>query len=272
MLYPFNNSKSAVVLAGAALALMLGGASTASAQTFTFLDATSKSKVVTVTGNGGATTVQGYAGRYQGQFGNGPAVNIFCVDINHEIHDGDSFTANTQYNITSAPGTFGGTYYTGGFASALTNGDIASLTSAQATARAGEVAYLADTYLNATTLDANHFAALNLSIWDIVQDGGNGLTTGQVQAASSDVTAYGSLVSSYEAEAAGYTGYTSNTAGWIQAPESPLGTHFQDYVYEKPASSHDSPQAVPEPGITTFLFCMALAAGGFWLSRRKTAV
>jgi hypothetical protein len=42
---------------------------------------------------------------------------------------------------------------------------------------------------------------------------------------------------------------------------------MQDYVYEKPAA----PQAVPEPGVTTFLFSLGLVAGGFWLRRKRQA-
>ena len=284
MLYPFTNFKSSfqstTALAGAVLALMLGGASGASAQTFTFLGDMSDSKVVTVTSDGGATSLSGYAGRYKAQLGAGPVTNIFCVDINHEIQAGDTFTANTQYNITSASGAFSGSYYSGGLASALTNGDIASLTFTQATARAGEVAYLADSYLSASSFSGasgstdstNNFAALSLSIWDIVQDGGDGLTAGQVQAGSSDAAAYGSLVGYYENQAAWHTDYTSSTAGWIQAPENPIGTHFQDYVYEKPLETRDRLQAVPEPSMTAFISCLSLVASAFWLRRRKTTV
>jgi hypothetical protein len=285
-MYPFTHFKSTTSLAGAALTLLLGGALSASAQTFTFLGDLSDSKVVTVTSDGGATSMNGYAGRYKAQLGSGPVTNIFCVDINHEIHVGDTFAANTQYNITSPAGAFGGGYYSGGFASALTNGDIATLTFTQATARAGEVAFLADHYLNAVSFDGSsgstnnvdNFAALNMSIWDIVEDGGDGLTMGQVQvgssdAGSSDAAAYGSLVGYYENQAASHTDYTSNTAGWIQAPEQPLGTHFQDYVYEKPLTTpHGNPQAVPEPSLTAFGGCLSLVAGAFWLRRRKTAV
>ena len=278
-MYPFTHFKSTATLAGAALTLLLGGALSASAQTFTFLGDLSDSKVVTVTSDGGATSLNGYAGRYKAQLGSGPVTNIFCVDINHDIHVGDTFTPNTQYNITSPAGAFSGGYYSGGFASALTNGDIASLTFTQATARAGEVAFLADNYLNAVSFDGSsgstntvdNFAALNMSLWDIVEDGGDGLTAGQVQAGSSDAAAYGSLVGYYENQAASHTDYTSNTAGWIQAPEQPLGTHFQDYVYEKPLTSHDNPQPVPEPSFTAFASCLSLVAGAFWLRRRKTA-
>ncbi len=268
--------------AGVALALTLGAAAGAAAgtptQTFTFSSDLSDTRIVTLTENGGQSTFDGYAGRYKGQLGSGPVSNIFCVDISHEIHPGDTYAANTQYNLTSTAGAFGGGYHAGGLASALTDGDIAGVTLTQATGRAGEVAYLADNYLNATSFSGasgstsvqDNFAALSLSVWDIVQDGGGGLTSGSVRTGASDASAYGGLVGYYEALAGGHTDYTSTTAGWIQAPEATFGQHFQDYVYEKPAPA-SAPQAVPEPGLPAVLSCLALVAGRFWLRRRAAA-
>ncbi len=274
-MYPFSNWKTAPWLAGAALALVLGGAQEvrAQTQTFTFSKDLSDSKVVTLTEDGGKTSFQGYAGRYKGQLGSGPTTNVFCVDIGHEIHVGDTYAANTQYDITSAAGSLGGGYYSGGLASALTNGDIASVTLTEANRRASEVAFLADNYLNATSFSGasgstdlgNNLTGLGLSVWDILQDGGNGLGAGQVQTGTSDAGAYGGLVSYYECLAAAHTGYTSRTAGWVQAPQTAPGQHMQDYVYEKPIS----PQAVPEPGMTAFLSSLSLVAGGFWLRRKR---
>ncbi len=276
-MYPFGNWKTPVRLAGTALALVLSGAHGAQAQTqtFTFSGDMSDSRVVTLSQDGGKTDFQGYAGRYKGRFGAGPATNIFCVDIGHEIHAGDTYAANTQYNITSPAGALGGGYYSGGLASALTDGDIASTTLTQANGRASEAAYLADNYLNATrfsgasgsTNATDNFTALNLSLWDILQDGGDGLTAGQVRTGASDAVAYGDLVSYYEGLAAGQTSYKSSTAGWVQAPQPSPGQHMQDYVYEKPVS----PQAVPEPGISAVLSSLSLVAGGFWLRRKKQA-
>lgn len=279
-MYPFSNSnsgksKTSLWLAGAALALVLGGAQGARAQTFTFSSDLSGSKVVTLSQDGGKTNFQGYAGRYKGQLGSGPVTNIFCVDIGHEIHVGDTYAANTQYDITGAAGALGGGYYSGGLASALTDGDIASVTLTEANRRASEVAFLADNYLNATSFSGasgstdtgNNLTGLGLSVWDILQDGGNGLTAGQVQTGASDAGVYGGLVSYYEGLASAHAGYTSRTAGWMQAPQASLGQHMQDYVYEKPAS----PQAVPEPGVSAFLSSLSLVAGGFWLRRKRQA-
>ena len=193
ILYPFGIRKGtglrAAWLAGAALAL--GGASGARAQTqtFTFSGDLSGSQVVTLSQGCGSASSQVYAGRYKGQLGSGPATNIFCVDAGHEIAVGDTYAANTQYNITGPAGALNGGYYAGGLASALTDGDIASVTLTQASGRAGEVAYLADTYLNATSFSGAsgstdtglNLTGLGLSVWDILQDGGGGLTSGQIQ-------------------------------------------------------------------------------------------
>ena len=282
-MYPFGNRKGghsgAAWLAGAAFAL--GGASGARAQTqtFTFSSDLSGSQVVTLSQNGGQTASQVYAGRYKGQFGSGPATNIFCVDAGHEIAVGDAYAANTQYNLTGPAGALNGGYYGGGLASALTDGDIASVTLTTASGRAGEVAYLADTYLNASNFSGAsgstdtglNLTGLGLSVWDILQDGGDGLTSGQLRTGASDAAEYGGLVSYYEGVAAAHTGYTSQTAGWIQAPQSAAGGgHMQDFVYERPGVAA-APQAVPEPGTPTFLFGLGLAAGGFWLRRRRQA-
>jgi len=273
-----TSTKTTAWVAGAALALILGGApmSRAQTQTFTFSSDLSGARVVTLTQDGGKTSFQGYAGRYKGQLGSAP-VNVFCVDIGHEIHVGDSYAADTQYDITSRAGALNGGYYGGGLASALTSGDIASLTLTQANGRASEVAYLADNYLNAASFSGAsgstdtgaNLTGLGLSVWDILQDGGDGLAAGRVQTGASDAGAYGGLVSYYEALASAHAGDASQTAAWAQAPLDAAGRHLQDYVYERPVAA---PAAVPEPGIVTFLSSLGLVAGGFGLRRRRQAV
>ncbi len=285
MLYSFvnkNRNRRNQWLAGAAFALALGIAPAvhAQTQTFTFIGS-GDSKVVTLTDNGGASHIDGYAGRYKGQLGAAPVTNIFCVDLSHEIHNNDTYTANTQYNITSAPVTgLTGNYYAGGMASALTNGDLAAVTVTQASARSSEVAWLADNYLNANSFSGasgstdltDNLTAINLSIWDIVKDGGDGINAGQMQAQAKDPGGYLGLTGYYEGLASSHQNYNSSTAMWIQAPQTTLGNHLQDYVYE---NNNPTPpvQAVPEPGMPTFLFCLSLVVGGLWLRlRRRQAV
>jgi hypothetical protein len=270
-------SKTSVGLTAAALTIILGGAKDALAQTqtFSFSGALPGSQVVKVSSDGGSSYEQGYAGRYHGTLAGDP-INIFCVDISHVIHTSDTYMANTQYHITDAKGSLNGSYYAGGLASAITTNDLGSVTvtGIEASHRASQVAWLADNYLNAASFSGsgdtdltNNLTAVSLSIWDIVRDGGNGLTSGQVQA--KNLGSLGSLVSYYEALAGNQTAYQSGTAMWIQAPLSESGDHLQDYVYVKGGHSTRTPQPVPEPGVPTMLLCLGLVAGAVVVSRKR---
>ena len=81
--------------------------------------------------------------------------------------------------------------------------------------RASQVAWLADNYLSASSFSGS----------------GDGLASGRVQA--KNLGSISSLVTDYEALASNQTAYQSSTAMWIQAPQSALGSHLQDYVYVK---------------------------------------
>jgi len=274
-------SKTSGKLAAAALIVILGGAKStlAQTQTFSFSGSLPGSQVVTVTSDGGSSYEQGYAGRYHGTLAGDP-INIFCVDISHAIHTSDTYTANTQYHITDAKGSLTGSYYAGGLASAITTNDLGSVTvtGIEASHRASQVAWLADNYLSASSFSGsgntdltNNLTAISLSIWDIVRDGGDGLTSGQVQA--KNLGSISSLVTYYEALASNQTAYQSSTAMWIQAPQSTSGSHLQDYVYVKNIVTNGTLQAVPEPGVPTMLLCLGLVAGAALIARkrRKTA-
>ncbi len=270
-------SKTSVKLAAAALIVILGGSKGALAQTqtFSFSGALPGSQVVTVSSDSGSSYEQGYAGRYHGTLAGDP-INIFCVDITHDIHTSDTYTANTQYHITDAKGSLTGAYYAGGLASAITTNDLGSVTvtGIEASHRASQVAWLADNYLNASSFSGsgdtdltNNLTAISLSIWDIVRDGGNGLTAGQVKA--KNLGSLGSLVTYYEALAGNQTAYQSSTAMWIQAPQSTSGGHLQDYVYVKNSVTNGTLQAVPEPGVPTMILCMGLVAGAVVVTRKR---
>lgn len=270
-------SKTSVGLTAAALVVILSGAKGASAQTqtFSFSGALPGSQIVTISSDGGSSYERGYAGRYHGTLAGAP-INIFCVDITHVIHTSDTYLANTQYHITDAKGSLSGKYYAGGLASAITTNDLGSVTvtGIEASHRASQVAWLADNYLNATSFSGsgdtdmtNNLSAINLSIWDIVRDGGNGLGSGQVKA--KNLGSLNSLVSYYEALAGNQTTYQSSTAMWIQAPQSNSGCHLQDYVYVKNGGSTEIPQPVPEPGVPTMILCMGLVAGAVVVARKR---
>ena len=101
----------------------------------------------------------------------------------------------------------------------------------------------------------DNLAAVNLSIWDIAQNGGDGLTMGTFQAKDFNI----GLVDSFETLAAQNQGYASGTAEWIQAPVAADGTHKQDYVTNA---------AVPEPA-TLPLLLVGLSGLGFWAAKRR---
>ena len=251
------------LLAGATLLLALSRPS--AAQTFTYLGDYSNAEVVDISTDGGATFFDAYAGQYKGQLGSGPAINIFCTDVNHGVQTSTPYQADTSHKVTDAAGPLVGSYYNGGLASALTPTDYKPSGSLSAADRASEVAFLSDNYLNATAATfknglslQENLAAVNLGIWDIVENGGDGLTTGTFQVKNFDF----GLVDSIEAQAAGHETYKSATADWIQAPVAKDGTHAQDYI---------ATPAVPEPA-TLPLLLVGLAALGFWAARRRPSV
>ena len=84
------------------------------------------------------------------------------------------------------------------------------------------------------------------SIWDVVRDGGDGLTSGRVQARN--LGSLGSLAANYEALTGHQTTDQSSTVMWIQALQSPSGGHLQDYVYVKDSVTNGTLQAVPKSG------------------------
>ncbi len=283
---------------GVALAAVLGALSPAAqAQTPTQLfhfDSPGQSAVVYLNG----LPYGVYAGRYQATL-SGNSIGIFCTDFTNDINIGDSYDADTQYLVTDPAATASGTvtltpqgYYTGGLASALNDQDYhpntGGLTNAQ---RAGAVAWLTDQYLNAASFSgyagdtnpSDNFAGVNLAIWDIVQDGGDGFANGAGQVAlAANQSNYLGLADYYEGLAKDYItthGYSSNTVAWLQAPRTMSGgvpvldgkyeIHLQDYVTTAPARTPmNTGSAAPEPPFSLLLLCFGLVGVGWRLRRR----
>jgi len=223
--------------------------------------------LVTISNDGGATTVSGYAGAYAGHLGS-QDINDFCVDLNHDIPFGTSYTADVSHNISDSSGSLTGSYYSGGLSSAMDSGYIPNygggFTSQQ---RADQVAYLIHTYGNinsenfGNSFDLNtNLAAVNLAIWDIENDGGDGISVGKVVGDAGTQTTYGSLVSNLEAEASAFKDSQFLDVKWIQAPVvTENGSGFQSFGYLAP---------VPEAGTMT-IFGILLAGGAFRLRSAK---
>jgi hypothetical protein len=273
------------------VAVVAAAPALAQSTTFVMTNNFSGDGTVNITTNGGTTWEDVYAGTYTGTL-NGTTYNIFCVDPAHEINGGQQYTADTSENITSPSGTLqtAGTYkgyYNGGLASAMTPTDLApdNLGTVSASQRSSEVAYLADDFLNATTstftgqsgstsLSSNE-TAVQLAIWDIITDGGNGLGTGEFEVDSTGLSQYGSLTNYYEGLASQNESYSSSDAFWIQSPTA-NGTHYQDFVAIGGGALHpngfEGPGVVPEPNVSAFVLSMLLAVGIMFFLKKKNKV
>jgi len=260
------------------VALSSSGAFAWGTQTFTFLGYGNPGIIgtnVTVTLDGSSKAV--FAGRYLVKFNNSPAFNIFCVDVRHTINWNASFTTlvtlgrttDPAYGWQSSTGFYenGPQGAPGGLASALTDLDYlpafpsGSLDVAQ---RSRAVAWLGTTYLGAS-LTAQQAAAIQLAIWDIVQDGGDGLGTGSFQVAGNGVASL----------AAGYISQAVQNANWagpdktfyIQASRpNAAGEHLQDFIFYNPDTDI---QVVPIPEPVFFQLGTLAGLGGLGIFRRR---
>ena len=246
----------------------------------------SDTMVVSISSNNGTLYNSVSTGRYKVTFNGGAAVNGWCTDILHGISFGGGYTANVAFQGTAPIGTLNvntNGYYQGGLASAIGNGDFTPVSTppaAGALARAASASWLADTFLNTTSFtlaagsaDKNvNLSAIQVAIWDIVQDGGNGVGTGQGVILIDPSAAYANstfaemvtAVSYYEGQAASHTTYTNSQVNFIQAPTSQSGgvfTHNQDFLAKA---------SVPEPGAVT-LFIGTSVLGMMGMSLRKRA-
>jgi hypothetical protein len=269
------------IVTGIALGLSAGIKAASAADTtvpFTFIGSASTDNIVNISGDSGSSYLSGYAGIYNGSL-NGKTVNLYCGDLNHDVSNGDTFTVDASHLVTEAASTKtvtigGNKYYQGGLASAMTSSDFnpANKSALSYSARASEVAWLADNFQNlktfgsgsGTTNYSTNQTAVNVAIWDIVQDGGDGVSKGTTQLDSSSTVNYSKYVSYYESLAAQHSTYTSSTAYFVQAPLNVPGaggtSHYQDFIYST---------ALPTPEAGTGIAMGMLLFGGLFLFRRR---
>jgi hypothetical protein len=182
-------------------------------------------KAVTVSYNGATLTV--FAGQYQAHLYHDPALTnsiagfySFCVDFDHSMTVGQVFQVNVVSTDTLSHGA--------------------------------EVAYLYQKYGMGLITGNNKAAALQLAIWDLIIDGGDGFGVGNFRYGTLGTAL--TLANQFLDEARGQAGHTF----WLDA--SPSGTarnRGQSTLY---------PHSAPEPS-SACLF--ALGGLGFWLRRRR---
>ena len=239
----------------------LASARAAQADTpFKFLSgATSQSGTALISTNGGTSYEDVYVGQYQIQLGSGAnakSLNTYCVDVQNDIFVGDT-TTSKLINFTDP---------TNGFVTAAYNNGVGT-TGKQNNANA--VAYLISTYLNSSTSQAKAID-VGLSIWDIVNDNGNGISAGNFQVQANNGTSVTSQnigdVSTDVSKliSAAYAADPTKTGAvtWIDNPKFTNGnTRYQDFAI------HGADYPVPEAS-TLLGMGSLLALGGLTLLRR----
>ena len=196
--------------------LALTIAVTASATQFTLTGmAAGKSKVVNIQYHGNSFNV--YAGAVLGKLDSGPTFDSYCVDLDHWDHLGDSYAVNLR--MMSEQGPFG-----------------------------TRAAWLFNQYSGVVN-SSDKGAALQLAIWDVIADGGDGISHGVFRASSNSTV--NSLAGQYLAASAGQV----SSAHWLQAVNHGRnGDRNQNFM-----------AAVPEPSALA-----ALLIGSVTLLRRKS--
>jgi len=173
-----------------------------------------------------------FAGQYHMHLHGGPgysgpvgSFNSFCVDLDHAVTVGQSYQANIRST-------------TDGLASG------------------GQVAYLYKKYGEATILDNAKAAGLQLAMWDLVTDGGDGLGAGRFQFLGGGAIASWALA--YLDEAKG----KSELGMWLDASASGDGSGRGQSVM---LPCHLN----PEPTSAVLLGMGLLGMAGYRFRRRK---
>lgn len=251
-------------------------------QSFTFVGIKGSTRTATINVQGSSETV--YTGIYNGNLG-GSAVDIFCTDVRHAITINQTYTTLAMLGEVTAPAAgllpYAGNYYYSagppspgaavgaGLASALIGSDYNPSGALSAFDRSKAVAYLSDTYLanptNASELD--RAAAVQIAIWDIITDGGDGLAAGYFK---SSAAAFGLFTpQAYITEALGQNP-TSTYTRWIQAPRTLAYAHSQDFVYKGGSSVTITELPVPEPAYFQLGALVGMGGLGLLRVRKRT--
>jgi hypothetical protein len=190
-----------------------------------------KFETVTIALNGGSLDV--YSGPQTATFG-ADTFEGYCVDLLHENYP---------------PVTF----------------DVAPVAAAGALNNGARIAQLLNRYAGTVTT-AEQGSALQLAIWDVLVDGGDGLGNGTFQASNVSVGA-GSFVSTYLSDA--LVGVSTVATYYQPTSHGPNGDLYQGII--GPGGGHipnDGPDPVPEP---TSMAALGLGALGLLRRRARRA-
>ena len=227
----------------------LGLSASSRATPFKFISgATSLSSTADISIDGNQSKINAYVGQYSIQLGV-TTLNTYCVDVANDISVGNTVDATLRapFATNYADTITGATYLNGAtYAARLKN--------------ANAVAYLIDTYLKASVTQAQ---AVNtgLAIWDIENDGGDGVSVGNFQA--SNINGGGSVAGANALIAAALGQSAQGGVTWIQNPKlgTGAGVPYQDFGIR----AADYP--IPEPAF--YQMSVLLAGGGFVALRRR---
>jgi len=229
-------SVSYLLAAGAALTLSPGTSQSAKADYFEFLNANG-SNSVHITYNNGTSNENALAGAYNIQIGT-TVTTGFCTAVRNNITNNDSTNSATYWNdINSSPLT--------SVSYNAVNNSHSQIQNEQA------AAWVTKNYLHGSSTDQTSAA---LAIWDIINDGGDGVTVGNFRILS-DSSSYQLGAQSIIDLAYGH-GNVTNVA-WEQTPKDSTadGAKYQDFAIDP----------IPEPA---FYQMGAFLTGGGLLALR----